>query len=358
MKENRKSKLVLENGQQWHGLALGAATPVVGEIVFNTSMVGYTEIISDPAMAGQIVVMTYPLMGQYGITDEDMESRVQGLAGLIVRENCDTPSNFRYTKTLEETLEERGVVAMSGPDTRMITSVIRDKGNMKAAIVDEDTSLEEALELIKNTPAKENPVAEVSCSKRKFSRTPLHKFDVAILDCGVKQSVIKALTRRGCNVTVLPYNSTAEEIMAFNPDGLLISGGPGSPEAVSSIVGVINELKGELPVFGMGLGHQLICMSYGAKVYKLECGQYGDAPVRNCQSGRIVTAMHTHSYAVCRESLESTPLEVTYENVLDAVVEGVRCPSDKVCSVQFAPEGGPGPEETDFFDLFVESMQK
>ena len=210
-------KLVLENGQEFHGLGYGSQSPVVGEIVFNTSMVGYQEIASDPAYAGQLVVMTYPLIGQYGITDDDFEARTFSIGGLIVREYCDTPSNFRYTKTLSEEMDEHGIPILSGPDTRMLTRIIRTEGSMKAAIVDESMSTGNALVLIAQAPVQTDQVAKVSCTKRWFSRTPQHKYDVVIVDCGLKHSIVSALNQRGCNVTVVPYNSTLEEILYARP---------------------------------------------------------------------------------------------------------------------------------------------
>ena len=351
-------KLVLENGQEFHGLGFGAQKPVVGEIVFNTSMVGYQEIASDPAYAGQLVVMTYPLIGQYGITDDDFEARTFSIAGLIVREYCDTPSNFRYTKTLSEEMAEHGIPILSGPDTRMLTRIIRTHGSMKAAIVDEKMSTGNTLVLIAQAPVKTDQVAEVSCTKRWFSRTPQHKYDVVIVDCGLKHSIVSALNQRGCNVTVVPYNSTLEEILSFNPDGVIISNGPGSPDALPGLIELVNSLKGRLPLFGICLGHLLIARSYGAKTFKMLCGHHGGHPVRSMITGRIITTEHNHNYAVDEASLKGTPLEVVYKDASDGTVEGLQCPADKVYTVQFYPEGAPGPQESDFFDKFIAMMEE
>lgn len=351
-------KLVLETGEEFHGIGYGAERPAAGEIVFNTSMVGYQEVISDPAYAGQIVVMTYPLIGQYGITDEDFESRATGLAGLVVRECCETPSNFRYTKTLSEDLEEHGIPCMAGVDTRMLTRLIRKRGKLKAAIVDEDTSLVEALKYIASSVREEDLVSKASCTKRWFSRTPQHNFDVVVIDCGLKHSIISALNRRGCNVTVVPFNSTLEDIMAFNPDGVLISNGPGRPDCHPELVDLVDALKGKVPVFGICLGQEIIALSYGAKIERLGCGHHGGHPVRNLKTGRIVTAEHNHNYTVNKDSIEGTGLEVTYIDAADGSIEGIQCREDKVYAVQFYPEGGPGPEETNFFDKFVKMMER
>ena len=358
MSTDRKMKLVLEDGQEFHGIGYGAANPAVGEIVFNTSMVGYQEIISDPAYAGQIVVMTYPLMGQYGITDEDFESRTLGPAGLVVRECCETPSNFRYTKTLSEQLDEHGVPCIAGLDTRMLTRIIRTKGCIKAAIVGEEVKLASALKLIAGCPDGKDLVEKVSCTKRWFSRTAQHKFDVVIIDCGIKHSIVTALNKLGCNATVVPFDTTYEEIMAFNPDGILISNGPGSPEELPGLMELINKLKGKLPIFGICLGMGVIALSYGAKISRLPYGHHGGRPVREKESGRIVTVEHNHNYTVDAASLEGTGLSITYTDISDSSVEGIQNTADKVYAVQFYPEGGPGPEETDYFEKFVNMMEE
>lgn len=354
----KKMKLVLETGQEFSGAGYGAGTPAVGEIVFNTSMVGYQEILSDPAYAGQIVVMTYPLIGQYGIMDEDYESKTVGLAGLVVRECCDTPSNFRYTKTLKETLEEHSIPCIAGLDTRMLTKLLRNKGQLRGALVDEEMELDEALKLIGSTKTGVDLVSEVSCKKRWFSRTPQHSFDVVVIDCGIKHSVISALNERGCNVTIVPFNSTMEDILAFNPDGLLISNGPGNPDGHPELVDLIDAMKGKLPIFGICLGTEFIALSYGAKIGRIGCGHHGGHPVRNTKTGKIVTAEHNHCYSIIPESIEGTGLTVAYTDAGDGSIEGIECREDKVFGVMFYPEGGPGPEETKFFDKFVKMMER
>ncbi len=357
MSTERKMKLVLEDGREFLGTGYGAAVPAVGEIVFNTSMVGYQEIISDPAYAGQIVVMTYPLMGQYGITDEDFESRSTGPAGLVVRECCETPSNFRYTKTLSEELEEHGTPCISGLDTRMLTRIIRTKGCLKAAIVDAETSVGDALKMIASSKEEKDLVQKVSCVKRWFSRTPQHKCDVVIIDCGLKHSIISVLNRLGCNVTIVPFNATEEEIMAFNPDGILISSGPGSPEDLPELVSLISRIRGRIPVFGICLGHGIIALSYGARIVRLPYGHHGGRPIREKESAKILTVEHNHNYTVDAASLEGTGLEVTYTDISDGSVEGMRNKEDRILSVQFYPEGAPGPEEEGFFKEFVKMME-
>lgn len=352
-----KMKLVLSDGREFCGEGFGSGNTAVGEIVFNTSMVGYQEIISDPAYAGQIVLMTYPLMGQYGITDEDFEARTSGVAGLVVRECCDTPSNFRYTKTLSEELEDHGVPGISGLDTRMLTRIIRDNGPLRAAIVPEDMSREEALAMMDVKDDGVHPVSRVSCRKRWFSRTLHHKFDVVVVDCGIKHSMVKVLNGLGCNVTVVPFNATASDILAFNPDGVLLSSGPGDPRKLSELVSTVKELRGKLPVFGTGLGFEILGMACGAEVIEMKCGHHGGRPVRNVATGKIITVEHNHGYSLSGESIRKAGMEITYVDVADSTLEGFCKASDRICAVQFYPEGGPGPQESDFFECFIKAME-
>lgn len=358
MNQLKPKKLVLETGQEFSGTGFASDSPVVGEIVFNTSMVGYQEIVSDPAYAGQIVVMTYPLMGQYGMTEEDFESKSAFISGLVVRECCDTPSNFRFTKTLQEELEDRGVAGIEGLDTRMLTRVIRDKGYMRAAIVDADMDTKAALDLIFSTKVSGNLVSKVSCTKRWFSRTPHHNYDVVIVDCGLKHSIVSALNARGCNVTVVPFNTSASEIESFSPDGIIISNGPDDPREFPELMDLVNQLKGRCPILGIALGHEIIALSYGAKIGRLGCGHHGGHPVRNLETGKIITAEHNHNFHVLEDSLEGTGLKVTYRDVADGTVDGLECAADKVFSVQFYPDGAPGPKESDVFDKFVKMMEE
>lgn len=352
-----EKKLVLESGQEFVGTLFGADKTRVCEIVFNTSVVGYQEIVSDPTYAGQFVVMTYPLIGNYGITDEDYETRQQGLAGLIVRECCDTPSNFRYTMTIEEELEERGVPCISGVDTRMITRIIRDHGRMRAAIVDADVTVEEALKLIKDTPDDEPLVKQASCKKRWRSRTPDHKYDVVVIDCGIKNNIIRILNRLGCDLTVLPYTATAHDVMAYNPDGVIFSSGPGSPFGVTEVLETIKDIKGQVPVLGIGMGHELIGMSYGLQPEELHCGIHGDRPVRNLETGKIGIAVLNQSVGF--KSVEGSPLTATYITVPGDLIVGFRNEADKIMSVQFHAEAAPGPRDlSNIFDSFIEMMEE
>lgn len=353
-------KIILEDGSEYFGYGFGSQDNKVCEIVFNTSMVGYQEIISDPSYTYQAVVMTYPLIGNYGITDEDYETKTPTIGGLIVREYCDEPSNFRYTKTLSETMEDYHIPGIYGVDTRKITRSIRDLGSRRVLITSSDTSLEEGLEIIKSTPVQKDAVPFVSCKKRWYSRTPNHKYSVVAIDCGIKLNIIRSLNKRGCNVTIMPYNTTAEDVLALKPDGLFLSNGPGDPEDVQPVIDLVRNLRGKLPIFGICLGHQMISLAYGAKTYKLKFGHRGgNHPVKNLKTGKIEITSQNHSYAVDEKTLEGTGLEVTHVNILDNTVEGVECKSDKVFSVQYHPESAPGPQDSAYlFDIFLKNMEE
>lgn len=353
-------KIVLENGQEFYGYGFGADKEAVNEIVFNTSMVGYQEIISDPSYTDQMVCMTYPLIGNYGITDEDFETRVPTMGGLIVREYNDLPSNFRYTKTLSEVLDEYDIPAISGVDTRMITRIIRDEGSQKVIICDADVPYEEALKKVRDYVIPTDMVSRVSCKKRWYSRTPNHKYDVVAIDCGIKLNIIRKLNEKGCNVTVVPFNITAEEIMNMRPDGLFLSNGPGNPEDVQTVINVVRELKGRLPIFGICLGHQMISLALGAKTFKMKFGHRGgNHPVKNLATGKLEITSQNHSYAVDVNSLEGTELTLTHKNLLDDTAEGVKSKNNKLFSVQYHPESAPGPQDSAYlFDEFIALMDK
>ena len=353
-------KIVLENGLEFYGYGFGADREAVNEIVFNTSMVGYQEIVSDPSYTDQMVVMTYPLIGNYGITDEDFETRIPTMGGLIVREYNALPSNFRYTKTLSEILEEYNIPGISGVDTRRITRIIRNEGCQRVIITDAGVSREEALERLRNTPLKHDQVSRVTCRKRWFSRTPNHKYDVVAVDCGIKYNIVRCLNAKSCNVTVVPCTSSVEEILAFQPDGLFLSNGPGDPEDVAHVIEIIRELRGRLPIFGICLGHQLISLAYGAQTYKLKFGQRGgNHPVKNLLTGRVEMTSQNHNYAVDADTLKGSGLEITHINLLDNTVEGLRSVEDRLFSVQYHPESAPGPQDSSYlFDQFIDLMRK
>ena len=352
-------KLVLENGKEFPGYGFGANRTAVCEIVFNTSMVGYQEIVSDPTYTEQIVVMTYPLMGNYGFADEDYESKFPSMGGMVVRECCEAPSNFRYTKTLNEAFEELDVPGISGVDTRMITRIIRNEGTQRAAIVDFDMPHDEVMALIRNTEPKHNLLEHISCKKRWFSRTPNHKWDVVAIDCGIKYSFIRQLNAKGCNVTIVPYDSTAEEILAFNPDGIFVSNGPGNPADAEVVCDTIKALRGKLPIFGVDLGHQLIAISYGAKNEKMKVGHRGaNHPIKNLESGKLEIVPQNHGFVINEESLANTPIKVTHRNILDNTIAGIEIKEDHVFSVQYQPDCTPESNSAYLFDKFIKLMEE
>ena len=356
--QNFNKKIVLEDGLEMLGYGFGADKETICEIVFNTSMVGYQEIVSDPSYTYQMVVMTYPLIGNYGITDEDYETTKPTIGGLIVREYNDMPSNFRYTKTLSEYLEENGIPGISGIDTRKLTRSIRDIGSRKVLITDITTKKEDALKKLKTYKIPKDAVSKVSCKKKWYSRTANPKYNVVAIDCGIKLNIIRSLNKRRCNVTVVPYNTSADKIEELKPDGIFLSNGPGDPENVIEAIETIKKLKGRYPLFGICLGHQLISLAYGAKTYKLKFGHRGgNHPVMNLKTGKIEITSQNHSYAVDENSLKNTKLVVTHKNLLDNTIEGVECKEEKVFSVQYHPESAPGPQDSSYlFDEFINLM--
>ncbi|HOB64496.1 MAG: glutamine-hydrolyzing carbamoyl-phosphate synthase small subunit [Clostridiales bacterium] len=337
----KERMLVLENGKVFRGQGLGSGGKSIAEIIFNTSVVGYQEIISDPANHGKMIVMTYPLIGNYGLTDEDYESKGIHISGLIVREYNDTPSNFRFTKTLGEVLEDNGIAGISGIDTRELTVILREQGTMKAMICDASEDPEGCVAELKAAKLPQSRVAEVSCKKIWYARTRNPIYTVVALDSGIKHSVINSLKESACNVVVVPYDTPKSVIMRYRPDGLFISNGPGSPEDVKPAIELIRSMKGTLPIFGVGMGSQLIALAYGAKTVKMKHGHYGgNHPIQSLSDGKVGVAAQNHSYAIVRDSLTGTGLEVSHINLTDGDIEGVRDEKNKVIGVQFEPEEG------------------
>ncbi len=358
MEHNKK--LVFENRREFAGVGFGADVETVQEVVFNTSMVGYQEIMSDPSYCGQIVCMTYPLIGNYGLADEDYETKTPRIGGFIVREYNDAPSNFRYTKTLSQELEENGIPGISGVDTRLITRMIRNEGSMRAILTDIDVPTEEALARLAASPVPHDQVPSVSCKKVWYSRTPNYKYNVVAIDCGIKHNIIRRLNQCGCNVIIVPHDTPAERVMALHPDGVFLSNGPGDPEDVLPVIELVKNIQGRLPVFGICLGHQMIALANGAKTYKLKFGHRGgNHPVKNLLTGKVEITSQNHSYAVDSDSLRDTCLELTHINLLDNTAEGMRCDEQMIFSVQYHPESAPGPQDSGYlFDIFVDYMKK
>lgn len=360
MKPKFNRKIILEDGSFYLGYAFGDCDDKVCEIVFNTSMVGYQEILSDPSYTYQAVVMTYPLIGNYGMADDDYETLTPTIGGLIVREYNDLPSNFRSTSTLSEVMKKYKIPGIFGVDTRKLARAIRDRGTGKVLITGIDTSVESGLEILKNAKIPTDAVSKVSGKSIRYSRVSDAKCHVVTIDCGMKANIVRSLNARGCNVTVVPWNTTAAEIERLCPDEVFISNGPGDPTDVPETIETIKSLIGKYPIFGICLGHQIISLAYGAKTYKLKFGHRGgNHPVRDIETNRIEITSQNHSYAVDTESLKNTPLSVTHINLLDNTVEGVKCDADKVFSVQYHPESAPGPEDSTYlFDRFIKQMEE
>ncbi|MBE6649914.1 MAG: glutamine-hydrolyzing carbamoyl-phosphate synthase small subunit [Ruminococcaceae bacterium] len=356
-KMNRK--IVLEDGSEYAGYGFGDDCDRVCEIVFNTSMVGYQEIVSDPTYMYQMVVMTYPIIGTCGVSD-DGETKTPTIGGLIVREYNDLPSNFRYVKTLSEVMEENHIPGIYGLDTRKLTRTIRDNGCCKVLITSIDTPTEKALEIIKNTDIPTDAVSKVSCKRKWYSRTHNAKYNIVVVDCGLEDNVIDILNSYGCNVAVVPYDTTAEDILAMKPDGVFITDGPGAPEDTPCLVELVNALKGKCPIFGSGLGHEVIALSYGGKISKLKFGHRGvNHPVKNLLNGIVEVTSQNHGYVVDADSLKSTKLEIVQLNIIDLTVEGMRCTEDKVFAIQYQTESALSSLDSEcLFCQFLNSMKE
>ena len=353
-------KLILENGIVFYGKSFGSKNKKIAELVFNTSMVGYQEILSDPSYCGQMVCMTYPLIGNYGITDEDYESKSIKMSGFVVREYNDSPSNFRATKTLGDVMEENDCAGISNVDTREIARIIRDNGSQLAMITDIDTPDEECLKVLRSRDFDHDQLERVSTKKVWYSRTANPTYTICAIDCGIKMNIVREFNKFGCNVVVLPYTSTFEEVMKYNPDGLFISNGPGNPEDAKEVIELVKNAKGKLPIFGICLGHQIIGLAYGAKTYKMKFGHRGaNHPVKNLINNTIEITSQNHSFAIDKESLKNTDLEITHINVIDNELEGMRDVKNNVISIQYHPESAAGPEDSEYlFKQFIDLLKK
>lgn len=353
-------KLILEDGSEYYGYAFGDTAEKICEIVFHTSPVGYQEILSDPSYTYQAVVMAYPLIGNYGIAEDDFETETPTIGAFIVRDYNDTPSNFRSVDTLSNVCKRYHIPGIYGVDTRKLVRSVRDLGSRMVLLTEVGTSLEEGLEKLRAYQQPRDAVAKVSC--REITRYIVNhgKFHVVAIDCGMKQNIVRSMIGKGCSVTVVPYNVTAEKIEQLRPDGIFISNGPGDPVDVWPVIDTIRTLRGKYPMFGICLGHQMLALAYGAKTYKLKFGHRGgNHPVLNLKTGKIEITSQNHSYAVEENSLVNTQLAVTHYNLLDHTIEGLECVQDGVFSVQYHPESAPGPQDSAYlFDHFLSLMEE
>ena len=379
-KEKRQALLVLEDGTIYRGTAFAGQGEVFGEVIFNTGMTGYQEILTDPSYKGQIVAMTYPLIGNTGINPEDMESAGIHLEGFVVREYQDYASNWRSRQDLKSFLESHGKLGVDGIDTRALTRRTRITGAMRGILSTETADVETLLNRVRAYPGLvgRDLVKEVSCREpyqwrggtqcewghkiqdpRPDPIVPIVGRRVVVLDCGVKFNILRNLEKRGCEVLVLPATVTGEEILSFRPDGVLLSNGPGDPAALPDIVEAVRSILGKVPIFGICLGHQIMGQAVGGRTEKLKFGHHGiNQPVKNCQSGRVEITSQNHGFVVVPESLPAGP--VTIQNTHnDCTSEGLRYPELKAFSVQHHPEAAPGPHEAaHLFDEFMVLMDE
>lgn len=371
LNKQHRAILVLEDKSFFEGFAFAGEGETLGEVVFNTGMTGYQEVITDPSYKGQIVAMTYPLVGNYGINDEDMESSGIHLEGFIVREYQPRPSNWRMTKSLKSFLEERGKIGMEGIDTRALTRRLRLAGAMKGIISTVSFSVDELWEKVKVYPGLvgRDLVREVTCPKPYLweggapwpdkipAKKSAAKPRVVVLDCGVKYNILRLLEKNGCEVIIVPAATSAEDMLSYQPDGVLLSNGPGDPAALSYIVDTARALLGKKPIFGICLGHQIIGQAVGGYTSKLKFGHHGiNQPVKNLETGRVEITSQNHGFVVVPDSLEGKA-QKTFTNLNDATSEGIKLPA--AMSVQYHPEAAPGPRDTEYlFGEFVSMIRK
>ena len=370
-----KALLVLADGKIYEGEHFGSEGEVEAEIVFNTSMSGYQEIITDPSYCGQMVVMTYPLIGNYGVNPEDFESDRPHLSGFIIKELSKVQSNWRSRGSLEEFLKETNVFGIQGIDTRALTRRIREKGAQQAILSTDTSDPQRLIEKVRKSPGLigRDLVKEVTCKnaydwnesewtihsgKTKLKEVKDRSYNVLVYDFGVKRNILRKLTRAGCKVRVVPANTPADEVLATRPDGIFLSNGPGDPAAVPYAIDNVKTILGKVPVFGICLGHQILSLALKGKTYKLRFGHHGgNQPVLDVKSGKIEITSQNHGFAVEQNSFDSD-VDITFLNLNDDTVEGIQHKSWPVFSVQYHPEASPGPHDSEhLFYKFVNLMK-
>lgn len=357
---DNKAYLILANGMVFEGESLGAKGTVIGETVFNTGMVGYQETLTDPSYYGQIITQTYPLVGNYGINDEDYESEKIWCSGYIVREACDAPSNFRCKRSLDEYLKSENIIGIKGIDTRRLTQIIRESGVMNGAVTTEYADATcEIIDKIQAYSIK-NAVDAVTCEKPQVFNEG-GKYNVVLMDFGYKKNILRNLIKRNCKVTVVPGKTGVEDILALKPDGIMLSNGPGDPSENHEIIRNLNKLLSEkIPTFGICLGHQLVALARGAKTEKLKYGHRGvNQPVTDIFHDRTFITSQNHGYAVVADTVDESIATISHFNANDKTVEGVRYKDIPCFTVQFHPEACGGPKDTEYlFDEFILLMDK
>ncbi len=358
-----KAHLILEDGNVFTGTSIGSTREVISEIVFNTSMTGYLEVLTDPSYAGQAVVMTYPLIGNYGITP-DMESDRPWPDGYIVRELSRMPSNFRSQGTIQDFLVKYDIPGIAGIDTRALTKILREKGTMNGMITTNDNyNIEEIIPRLKAYTTG-NVVDKVTCAEKRVLKGQGRTADVkrvALLDLGAKKNIARSLSERGCEVTIYPAHTTAEEILASNPDGIMLSNGPGDPKECGQIIAEIKKLyESDTPIFAICLGHQLMALAVGADTHKMKYGHRGgNHPVKDLQTGRVYISSQNHGYVVDTDNLDPNIAKPAFINVNDGTNEGLAYVGKNIFTVQFHPEACPGPQDSAYlFDRFISMMSQ
>jgi carbamoyl-phosphate synthase small subunit len=369
----KKGIIALESGDVFAGNSFGAEGDCEGEIVFNTSLSGYQEILTDPSYCGQIITMTSPHIGNYGINPEDMESLKVCCSGFVVREASSLVSNWRSTETLQQFLVRHNIIGIEGIDTRKLTRILRQRGAMRAVLSTTETSEKKLIEKAKRSKGLvgRDLVKEVGCrEKYEFkddAAAGKSKYKVAVLDCGCKSNILRELTQRGCQVTVFPATATAEEILAIQPNGIMLSNGPGDPAAVTYVIATVKKLikynadaAKKIPLFGICLGHQMLGLALGGETYKLKFGHRGgNHPVKDVATGKIEITSQNHGFCVKPESLEGRNVELTHYNLYDGTLEGLKHKELPIFSVQYHPEASPGPHEAQYlFERFISLMEK
>lgn len=351
-------KLLLEDGTEFYGKAFGSKEDAFGEVVFTTAMTGYQELLTDPSFLGQILTMTTPMIGNYGLNRDDYEAMKPHLSAFIVKEYAADPSNFRMNKNLNDYLVKMKVPGLYGIDTRKLTRHIREKGAVKGCIISAEVPKEEGLQRIKDYDFFTNHMERASTTSSYVM--PSSGKRVVLMDFGMKGSILKELNRLGFHVTVVPYDTDAEVILEMNPDGIMLSNGPGNPEDAIKPIETIKKLIGKVPLFGICMGHQLLALASGAKTRKMKFGHRGgNNPVRELETGKILITSQNHGYEVDGDSLEGTDLSISYVSVNDGSVEGLKHKTEKAFSVQFHPESSPGPSDARvIFNEFAKLMEK